>query len=136
VQGPAAALLIVLVSFTLGQRAAADDHEPKGEDGKPCREIREACEAAGFEKKQAKEGKGLYVDCIRPLMTGEAPREKATIALPAVSSELIASCKAKHPNFGKGAEGKKAGMTREQRREKRREMKRAKDAAAAPGSDR
>lgn len=78
--------------------------EEKGE-GKaegPCKEIKEACEKAGFVKGEAKEGYGLWVDCIDPIMKGTAQPPKAKKPLPSVSPDLVGACKAKHPNFGQG----------------------------------
>ena len=77
---------------------AEDKHEKEG----PCKEIKEACEKAGFVKGEAKEGYGLWVDCIDPIMKGTPQPSKAKKPLPAVGSDLINACKAKHPNFGQG----------------------------------
>lgn len=68
----------------------------------PCEAIKKACEGAGFIKGQAKEGKGLWVDCINPIIQGKAQPEKAQIKLPTVDGSAVAACKAKHPNFGEG----------------------------------
>jgi hypothetical protein len=78
----------------------------------PCRQIRSACEKAGFEKGKAKEGRGLHADCIRPVMQGTARRPKAAIPLPSVDPQLIAACKEKRPNFAqpKGAPGQPIGQ--------------------------
>jgi hypothetical protein len=66
----------------------------------PCRQIRAACEAAGFVHGKGKEGFGLSRDCIRPIMQGTAQRAKASKPLPQVDTQLIAACKAANPNFG------------------------------------
>lgn len=68
----------------------------------PCKEIREACVKAGFVKGEAKEGYGLWVDCIDPIMKGTPQPGKAKKPLPAVGADLINACKAKHPDFGQG----------------------------------
>jgi len=68
----------------------------------PCKEIKEACQKAGFVYGEAKEGYGLWVDCIDPIMRGTAQPSKAKKPLPGVSADLINACKAKHPNFGEG----------------------------------
>jgi hypothetical protein len=72
----------------------------------PCKEIKEACEKAGFVKGEAKEGYGLWVDCIDPIMKGTAQPAKAKKPLPAIKADLVNACKAKHPDFGQG-HGKK-----------------------------
>ncbi len=63
----------------------------QGEKGsKPCLEIKQACEAAGFKKGEHKDGsKGLYKDCMQKLASGEKV-EGVTVA-----PELIEQCKAK-----------------------------------------
>ena len=37
----------------------------------PCRKIETACSAAGFIKRHHKEGKGLWKDCMEPIMEGK-----------------------------------------------------------------
>jgi hypothetical protein len=76
--------------------------QDKRDNEGPCKEIKEACEKAGFVKGEAKEGYGLWVDCIDPIMKGTAQPGKAKKPLPSVRPDLINACKAKHPNFGQG----------------------------------
>jgi hypothetical protein len=66
----------------------------------PCEQIVQACKNAGFVLGDVKEGNGLIVDCIRPIMNGAAQPTKAKLALPQVSSNMVAECKTKRPNFG------------------------------------
>ena len=68
----------------------------------PCKEIKEACQKAGFMQGEAKEGFGLWVDCIDPIMRGTAQPSKAKKPLPAVTADLVRACRAKHPSFGQG----------------------------------
>ena len=82
---------------------AQDKRDSEG----PCKEIKEACEKAGFVKGEAKEGYGLWVDCIEPIMKGTAQPGKAKKPLPSVRADLIGACKAKHPNFGQGHKASK-----------------------------
>ena len=89
----ALALLIVAANSF-----AADTPEKEG----PCKEIKEACEKAGFVKGEAKEGYGLWVDCIDPIMKATPQPSKAKKPLPSVGADLVNACKAKHPNFGQG----------------------------------
>ncbi len=78
-------LLVALLSISL--TAHADNHK----DGHhPCKEIKEACEAAGFKKGGHKEGKGLWKDCIDKVAKGES------VAGVTISAEVVASCKTKH----------------------------------------
>jgi len=75
---------------------------PPPEKEGPCKEIKEACQKAGFVYGEAKLGYGLWVDCIDPIMRGVAQPSTAKKPLPAVSADLIKACKAKHPEFGEG----------------------------------
>jgi hypothetical protein len=81
---------------------AADDKTPQHEKEGPCHEIKVACEKAGFVKGEYKEGYGLWVDCIDPIMQGKAQPKNAVKALPKVSADTVSACKAKHPEFGEG----------------------------------
>jgi hypothetical protein len=75
--------------------------EPPDKEG-PCKAIKEACEKAGFIKGDAKQGFGLWVDCIDPIMKGTPQPAGAKKPLPAVGADMVNACKAKHPNFGEG----------------------------------
>jgi hypothetical protein len=77
---------------------AAEAPEKEG----PCKEIKEACEKAGFVKGDAKQGFGLWFDCIDPVMRGTPQPAGAKKPLPAVGADLVNACKAKHPEFGEG----------------------------------
>jgi len=93
------------VAFAAATSFAAQDAAPEKEG--PCKEIKEACQKAGFVQGEAKEGYGLWVDCIDPIMRGISQPSKARKPLPAVGADLINACKAKHPNFGEGHAAKK-----------------------------
>jgi hypothetical protein len=67
----------------------------------PCQQIVQQCQSAGFVKGDWKTGKGLWKDCINPIVSG-APPLAAKKPLPAVNPSVLSACKAKHPNFGKG----------------------------------
>jgi hypothetical protein len=46
---------------------------PAGKKMGPCKQIIAACESAGFEKgMHKKDGKGLYKDCLDPILAGTA----------------------------------------------------------------
>lgn len=60
-----------------------------GETG-PCKQIKAACEAGGYVKgNHKKNGKGLFVDCMKKIMAGEAVEG---VSVPA---DEVAACKAK-----------------------------------------
>jgi len=96
-----------IVLLWLASLAASASAEEKHEQEGPCKAVKEACEKAGFVKGQAKEGTGLWVDCIEPIMKGSAQPAEAKKPLPKVSADLVNACKAKHPDFGQGKEAKK-----------------------------
>ncbi len=90
-------IVVSAVLIALGTFAAQAQPAPKGNG--PCRQIRAACEQAGFKQGGLKEGNGLVVDCVRPIVQGTPPRPNA-LALPQVDPQLVDSCKQRNPNFG------------------------------------
>ncbi len=70
-----------------------------------CQEVEEACKHAGFVDKGANQGKGLWSDCIKPIMEGR-PQYKNARPLPKVSSEVVSSCKTQDPSFGEASKPK------------------------------
>ena len=72
----------------------------------PCARIRAACNQAGFVRNGAKRGLGIMLDCIRPIMTETPQRTQATKALPQIDPLVVAACKERNPNFGKGGTAK------------------------------
>jgi hypothetical protein len=54
---------IMMIGFATATQAEVTDH--------PCAKIRKACTDAGFAKGEAKEGKGLYKNCMKPLLEGK-----------------------------------------------------------------
>jgi len=71
----------------------------------PCGQIVDACKGAGFVDCDAREGYGLWRDCINPIMRGTPQPRHADKPLPQISPDLIAVCKQKHPNFGEHEHG-------------------------------
>jgi hypothetical protein len=68
----------------------------------PCAQIVAACKSAGFVSGDAKEGFGLWRDCVDPIMRGTQPPRNADKPLPAVPPDTVAACRTKNPNFGEG----------------------------------
>jgi hypothetical protein len=54
----------------------------------PCRPLKQACREAGFVKGGHATGKGLYKDCMMPVLSGQ------TVAWVSVPPAEIESCKA------------------------------------------
>lgn len=79
----------------------------KEEKARPCKELKAACESAGFHKGGKSEGKGLGADCMKKLLAGEA------VAGVSAKADVVSACKAnkekraakKADRKGKGADG-------------------------------
>jgi hypothetical protein len=79
-------LALVLIALNALALSPAFANEGEG----PCKQIKAACEAGGYTKgAHKKTGKGLFVDCMKKIMEGEAV-EGVT-----VPAEEVAACKAK-----------------------------------------
>ena len=64
-----------------------------------CAQIKAACLGAGFVQGAAREGIGLQVHCMAPIMQASAPPPTARRPLPRVDPQLVADCKARSPRF-------------------------------------
>ena len=80
--------LVVMVTTTQAQNQPA------------CRQIRLVCEGAGFTQGAARDGVGLQVHCIMPIMQARAQPPTARRPLPRISPQLVADCEASNPSFG------------------------------------
>ncbi len=98
-------ILGIAASLVFSSAALAAPKEGKG--GGPCEQIVKACEGAGFVKGEAKQGYGLWVDCIDPIMQRKTTAQGATKPLPSVDPNVVSACKTKHPKFGSGKVGTK-----------------------------
>lgn len=94
-------ILTLTLAFSLSAFAQEGAKKEMKGDG-PCAQIKKACEGAGFIPNTAKDGTGLWVDCVEPIIQGKPQPKKAKMALPTVDAATVAACKAKHPNFGAG----------------------------------
>lgn len=92
------ALCAIIIGLALPM--AAQSAEPP-----PCKQIKEACQSAGFVTGDAKLGYGLWADCVDPIMRGSGQPRKADKPLPVVSPEVVAACRQLNPNFGMGKKG-------------------------------
>ncbi len=98
-------IVCVAASFVFSTAALAGPREGKALG--PCQQIVKACEDAGFVKGEAKQGYGLWLDCVDPIMQGKTSVPGATKTLPSVDPKLVSACKAKNPKFGSGRVGTK-----------------------------
>jgi hypothetical protein len=95
-------LLLILTILAASSAFAAPK---KGDGNGPCKQIADACQKAGFIPGDWKKGDGLWRDCVDPIIQGVSTVPGGSKPLPTVDASLIAACKAKRPNFGKGAVG-------------------------------
>lgn len=61
----------------------------------PCHQIKAACKAAGYFDGGHKTGKGLWLDCIQPIMAGKS------VANVNVSTADVQACQARKAEMGK-----------------------------------
>jgi len=71
------------------------------QDQGPCAQIRAACLGAGFVQGAAREGIGLQVHCIMPIMHASAQPPTARRPLPRVDPQLVADCRARSGRFAR-----------------------------------
>lgn len=85
-------MIAMTLSFSMAQAqtpaAPAAPTAPAAGQEHPCKKIMESCTAAGFKKGGYKEGKGLFKDCMQPIMEGK------TVAGVTASPADIEACKA------------------------------------------
>ncbi len=79
---------------------AAPFTDAAAQDRGPCRQIREVCQGAGFVQGAARQGVGLQIHCIVPIMQARPQPPTARKPLPKVNPQLVANCKASNPRFG------------------------------------
>lgn len=85
-----AIILIALLAFNASAKSGAADSET------PCKKIIDACKANTVSKGDAKDKKGLFKNCVRPIMRGEK------IAGVDIAPADVDACRAKKrsmPNF-------------------------------------
>jgi hypothetical protein len=81
----------LLLTFMLGLPAATAFAQDPAPAPHPCAKLKAACEAGGFVKGGAKDGKGLLKDCMMPVMAGHP------VTGVSVDPADVASCRAAHP---------------------------------------
>jgi hypothetical protein len=89
-----------LATIAIGIAAAFQLAPARAQAIAPCAQIRAACEQAGFVQGAVRDGYGLQIDCIRPIIQETPQPPRASKPLPQINPELIAACREKNPNFG------------------------------------
>ncbi len=92
------ALTLVAPALLLAQTPEAP---PTWAGTGPCKQIVQACRSAGFVRGDAKEGYGLYRDCVNVIVRGTPRPANADKPLPAVPSQVVAACRS-NPHFDQG----------------------------------
>jgi hypothetical protein len=88
-------LLLTLIVLGSGSSFAQSTGTAPAGKTHPCQQVKSACESAGFVKGDHKDKKGLYKDCMQPLMAGQS------VAGVSVGADVISACKAKKAEHGK-----------------------------------
>jgi hypothetical protein len=89
-----------LSALTIAIGIAATSLPAHAQFSAPCAQIRAACEQAGFVQGAARDGYGLQIDCIRPIVQGIPQRPRANMPLPQIDPQLVAACRERNANFG------------------------------------
>jgi len=74
--------------------------------GQPCKQIEQACTSAGFVKGEAAQGKGLYKNCVQPILKGQSVNGVT------VDPSVVSACKermAKRHAHKHGSQGNQSG---------------------------
>lgn len=79
--------LALCLGLALGSMSFAEDESKTKEEG-PCKKVMDACKAADFAKGDHTVKKGLFKDCMQPLLAGQ------TVAGVTIDAQVIAACKA------------------------------------------
>jgi lipoprotein-anchoring transpeptidase ErfK/SrfK len=87
---------VALLLFGVVAPMAAAETQEQGY----CRQIRTACLNAGFIQGAAREGIGLQIHCIMPIMQARAQPPTARRPLPKVDPQTVADCRARNARFG------------------------------------
>lgn len=79
--------VLIALSFSMAQAQTPAPTAAMPKDH-PCKKIEAACGAAGFVKGEWKEGKGLFKNCMQPIMAGQ------TVAGVSVAASEVQACQA------------------------------------------
>lgn len=80
-------LTALVLSVLLSSVAFAEDEAKTKEEG-PCKKVMDACKSADFAKGDHKMKKGLFKDCMQPVLAGQS------VAGVTVEADVVAACKA------------------------------------------
>jgi hypothetical protein len=84
-------LLIVSCALMLSSAAFAEGGKPKAPLPKACQSVMTVCEAAGYRHGGHKEHKGLWKDCVAPILDGKS------IAGVSPNADDVKACAANRP---------------------------------------
>jgi hypothetical protein len=82
---------------TTGTTGTPGAINPHGGKAGPCEQIKLDCESKGYIAGEAGEGKGLWWDCMCPLIAQNFPEPTKNVLTPPSDSSLVPACR-QHPH--------------------------------------
>ncbi len=82
-----------LIALTVIAAGVVGAEPPPAGAEHPCHRVEAACKAAGFARGEAKIGKGLFKDCVDPVLRGQAV---AGVTVDPSEAQACAAVRAKH----------------------------------------
>jgi hypothetical protein len=82
-----------LIALFVVAAGAVGAEPPPAAAEHPCHKVEAACKAAGFAKGGGKIGKGLFKDCVEPVLRGQAV---AGVTVDPTEAQACAAVRAKH----------------------------------------
>jgi CHAT domain-containing protein len=89
--------LYTIAGLVMASLVALPSRPTRAQGMGPCAQVRAVCEQAGFVEDAYREGNGLYIHCVVPIVRGIRQPPTARKPLPPVDSHLVAACRAMHP---------------------------------------
>lgn len=77
----------LMISVLFSSVAFSEDDAKTKEEG-PCKKVMDACKAADFAKGDHKMKKGLFKDCMQPILAGQS------VPGVTIEADAVAACKA------------------------------------------
>ena len=95
---------LILMLWVFAGLAHAQDLEHDHAKAPHCHAIVEACKKAGFVANDWKNGDGLYVHCVDPILgrpaSPKAPAVKSGLVRPVIASSDVQACLTEKPTIG------------------------------------
>jgi len=98
-------LILVILLLVADLPALATNKNNESDALPACKQIKKACKKSGFVNGGWKQGKGLWRNCINPVVQGQTAVESAFRPLPMLDAKIVDDCKSANPRFGMGKIG-------------------------------